>query len=131
MRNGRGARRGIRAGGHHRYGFLGEQRAGEGLKESAGEKDRGSDDKGCCGSGGPCPIVPELDARLTRSLTLAAIMPSANATRKSIQGLILPEMPLAEPLETTRLHSVAGRTGAHGGGAHAPVSHLPPDPLGC
>ena len=112
MPNGRGARRGIRAGRHHRYGFLGEQRAGEGLKESAGEKYRGSDDKGCCGSGGPCPIVRELDARLTRSLTLAATTPSANATRKSIQAFILPAMTLAEALESMRLQRVAGRTDA-------------------
>jgi hypothetical protein len=83
MPNGRGARRGIRAGGHHRYGFLGEQRAGEGLKESAGEKYRGSD-----------------------------TTPSANATRKSIQAFILPAMPLAEALETMRLQRVAGRTDA-------------------
>jgi hypothetical protein len=112
MPNGRGARRGIRAGGPHRDGFLGEEGAGEGLKESAGEKYRGSDDKGCCGSGGPCPNVRKPDARLTRSLTLAATTPSANPTRKGLQAFILPAMPLAEALETTRLHRVAGRTGA-------------------
>jgi hypothetical protein len=112
MPNGRGARRGIRAGGPHRDGFLGEEGAGEGLKESAGEKYHGSDDKGCCGSGGPCPIVRKLDARLTRSLTLAATTPSANATRKGLQAFILPAMILAEALETTRIHRAAGRTGA-------------------
>ena len=54
----------------------------------------------------------ELDARLTRSLTLAATTPSANATRKSIQAFILPAMTLAEALETMRLQRVAGRTDA-------------------